>query len=60
MEYQVLALILIVAAIVFLYRLVKVVPQQNAELVEESAAAADGLKEQAIRLNAVVGRFQLE
>jgi regulator of protease activity HflC (stomatin/prohibitin superfamily) len=34
MEYQVLALILIVAAIVFLYRLVKVVPQQNAWVVE--------------------------
>ena len=34
MELQVLALILIVAAIVFLYRLVKVVPQQNAWVVE--------------------------
>jgi regulator of protease activity HflC (stomatin/prohibitin superfamily) len=34
MEFQVLALILIVAAIVFLYRLVKVVPQQNAWVVE--------------------------
>ena len=34
MEYQVLALILIVAAIMFLYRLVKVVPQQNAWVVE--------------------------
>ena len=34
MEYQVLAFILIVAAIVFLYRLVKVVPQQNAWVVE--------------------------
>ncbi len=34
MEYQALALILIVAAIVFLYRLVKVVPQQNAWVVE--------------------------
>jgi regulator of protease activity HflC (stomatin/prohibitin superfamily) len=34
MEYQVLALILIIAAIVFLYRLVKVVPQQNAWVVE--------------------------
>jgi regulator of protease activity HflC (stomatin/prohibitin superfamily) len=34
MEYQVLALILIVAAIIFLYRLVKVVPQQNAWVVE--------------------------
>ena len=34
MEYQVLAFILIVAAIIFLYRLVKVVPQQNAWVVE--------------------------
>ena len=34
MEFQVLALILIVAAIVFLYRLLKVVPQQNAWVVE--------------------------
>jgi regulator of protease activity HflC (stomatin/prohibitin superfamily) len=34
MEYQVLALILIVAAIIFLYRLLKVVPQQNAWVVE--------------------------
>ena len=34
MEYQVLAFILIIAAIVFLYRLVKVVPQQNAWVVE--------------------------
>jgi regulator of protease activity HflC (stomatin/prohibitin superfamily) len=34
MEYQVLALILIVATITFLYRLVKVVPQQNAWVVE--------------------------
>jgi regulator of protease activity HflC (stomatin/prohibitin superfamily) len=34
MEYQVLALILIFAAIIFLYRLVKVVPQQNAWVVE--------------------------
>ena len=34
MEYQALALILIVAAIIFLYRLVKVVPQQNAWVVE--------------------------
>src|SRR3954467_1121595 len=34
MEYQVLAFILIVSAIVFLYRLVKVVPQQNAWVVE--------------------------
>jgi methyl-accepting chemotaxis protein len=36
------------------------VTQQNAELVEESAAAADGLREQALRLNEVVGRFALE
>ena len=34
MEYQVLAFILIIAAITFLYRLVKVVPQQNAWVVE--------------------------
>jgi regulator of protease activity HflC (stomatin/prohibitin superfamily) len=34
MEYQVLALILVIAAILFLYRLVKVVPQQNAWVVE--------------------------
>jgi len=34
MEFQVLALILIVAAILFLYRLIKVVPQQNAWVVE--------------------------
>jgi regulator of protease activity HflC (stomatin/prohibitin superfamily) len=34
MEFQVLALILIVAAVIFLYRLVKVVPQQNAWVVE--------------------------
>ena len=34
MEFQVLAFILIVAAIIFLYRLVKVVPQQNAWVVE--------------------------
>jgi regulator of protease activity HflC (stomatin/prohibitin superfamily) len=34
MEYQVLAFILIIAAIMFLYRLVKVVPQQNAWVVE--------------------------
>ena len=34
MEYQVLAFILIVAAIIFLYRLLKVVPQQNAWVVE--------------------------
>jgi regulator of protease activity HflC (stomatin/prohibitin superfamily) len=34
METQALALVLIVAAVVFLYRLVKVVPQQNAWVVE--------------------------
>jgi regulator of protease activity HflC (stomatin/prohibitin superfamily) len=34
MEIQVLALVLIVAVIMFLYRLVKVVPQQNAWVVE--------------------------
>ncbi|MCK9686809.1 SPFH domain-containing protein [Scleromatobacter humisilvae] len=34
MEFQVLALILIIAAIIFLYRLLKVVPQQNAWVVE--------------------------
>ena len=34
MEFQVLALILILAAIIFLYRLLKVVPQQNAWVVE--------------------------
>src|ERR1700757_1435143 len=34
MEYQALALILIVAAVIFLYRLLKVVPQQNAWAVE--------------------------
>jgi len=34
MEFQVLALILIVATVIFLYRLVKVVPQQNAWVVE--------------------------
>jgi methyl-accepting chemotaxis protein len=35
------------------------VTQQNAALVEQSAAAADSLKHQAIRLNAVVQRFVL-
>jgi methyl-accepting chemotaxis protein len=35
------------------------VTQQNAALVEESAAAADSLKHQAIRLNSAVGRFVL-
>ena len=34
MEFQVLALILILAVIIFLYRLIKVVPQQNAWVVE--------------------------
>ena len=34
--------------------------QQNAALVEESAAAAQSLKEQAGRLSAVVGTFRLE
>jgi methyl-accepting chemotaxis protein len=33
--------------------------QQNAALVEESAAAAESLKEQALRLSRVVGTFQL-
>ncbi len=35
------------------------VTQQNAALVEQSAAAAESLKEQAARLGAVLGRFQL-
>src|SRR5439155_19135741 len=34
--------------------------QQNASLVEESAAAAESLKEQALRLAQVVGAFRLE
>ncbi|MGC4062745.1 MAG: methyl-accepting chemotaxis protein [Aquabacterium sp.] len=34
--------------------------QQNAALVEESAAAAEALKNQAMQLNAVVGRFRLQ
>ncbi|CAN5347274.1 methyl-accepting chemotaxis protein [soil metagenome] len=33
--------------------------QQNAALVEQSAAAAEGLRDQAQRLNTVVGRFML-
>ena len=33
--------------------------QQNAALVEESAAAAESLKEQALRLSGVVGTFRL-
>jgi methyl-accepting chemotaxis protein len=35
------------------------VTQQNAALVEESAAAAESLKEQAVMLGALVRRFQL-
>jgi len=34
--------------------------QQNAALVEQSAAAAESLKEQAVRLNDVVGSFRLQ
>jgi methyl-accepting chemotaxis protein len=34
--------------------------QQNAALVEESAAAAESLKEQAVRLAQVVATFRLE
>jgi methyl-accepting chemotaxis protein len=34
--------------------------QQNAALVEESAAAAESLKEQAVRLAQVVGTFRLD
>jgi methyl-accepting chemotaxis protein len=33
--------------------------QQNAALVEQSAAAADSLRLQAEKLSSVVGRFQL-
>jgi len=33
--------------------------QQNAALVEQSAAAAESLKDQAVRLNSVVGQFTL-
>ena len=33
--------------------------QQNAALVEESAAAAESLREQAARLSQVVSQFQL-
>ena len=33
--------------------------QQNAALVEESAAAAESLQSEAQRLNSVVARFQL-
>lgn len=35
------------------------VTQQNAALVEQSAAAADSLRSQTVLLNAVVGRFEL-
>ncbi|MBV8471766.1 MAG: methyl-accepting chemotaxis protein, partial [Burkholderiaceae bacterium] len=35
------------------------VTQQNAALVEESAAAAEGLKNQAQRLAEVIGTFRL-
>ena len=35
------------------------VTQQNAALVEEAAAAADALQEQAQELNQVVGVFKL-
>jgi methyl-accepting chemotaxis protein len=34
--------------------------QQNAALVEQSAAAAESLKEQTNRLSKVVGRFALD
>jgi methyl-accepting chemotaxis protein len=34
--------------------------QQNAALVEQSAAAAESLKDQAIRLTQVVGIFKLD
>ncbi|OYU98643.1 MAG: methyl-accepting chemotaxis protein [Burkholderiales bacterium PBB5] len=34
--------------------------QQNAALVEQSAAAAESLKDQALRLSSVVGTFRLE
>ena len=33
--------------------------QQNAALVEQSAAAAESLKEQAVRLGGLVGTFRL-
>ena len=36
------------------------VTQQNAALVEESAAAADALSEQSARLAEMVGRFRLD
>jgi methyl-accepting chemotaxis protein len=34
--------------------------QQNAALVEQSAAAAESLKEQAVRLGDLVGTFRLQ
>ena len=34
--------------------------QQNAALVEQSAAAAESLREQAVRLNGLVGTFRVE
>ena len=34
--------------------------QQNAALVEESAAAAESLKEQAVKLAGLVGTFKLD
>ena len=34
--------------------------QRNAALVEESAAAADGLREEAARLDAAVQRFRID
>jgi len=34
--------------------------QQNAALVEQSAAAAESLRDQAGRLNSVVARFRIE
>ena len=36
------------------------VTQQNAALVEESAAASESLRDQAARLTEVVGRFRLQ
>jgi methyl-accepting chemotaxis protein len=34
--------------------------QQNVALVEQSAAAAESLREQAVRLNGLVGTFRVE
>jgi len=34
--------------------------QQNAALVEQSAAAAESLRDQAVRLNQMVGTFRLQ